>query len=336
MRQKTLPIDLFFSLAAEKYYKTRNNIISRGGDFITAPEASQMFCHSIGAWIYNKISNIESISIVELGAGYGTLADEIIKFLKQDVQCIQKIQQFYIFESSPQMVAKQQEKLSKHSEIKFSWIENLHSLKKGNFIFIANEFFDALPVKQFIKTNEGFREVLVDEEGKLIQSNEIIEIPQMEKIMQFSNSKTDDFNNGDIFEISMASLSTLNSICEILDKGNVLIIDYGYFDSKKRNTVQAISQHKILDSFTQNPGEADISAQVDFGSMMNFLSLKHNAIQKKFVTQQQFLKENYIDEIVKKAKINAKGDSDLNSIRLEFEKIFVGMGEIFKVLELQK
>jgi cyclopropane-fatty-acyl-phospholipid synthase len=234
------------------------------------------------------------------------------------------------------MIAKQKEKLSKHTEIQFNWIENISDLQKGNFIFIANEFFDALPVKQFIKTNDVFREILVDEEGHLVQSAEVIERPQMEKIMQFSNSKPYDFNDGEVFEISMSSLSTLNSICEVLERGSVLIIDYGYFSSKRRNTIQAISQHKILDSFTQNPGEADISAQVDFGSMMNFLDLKYSNIRQKSSTQKQFLKENYIDEIAKKAMMHAKNSSDLKSIDIELERILIDMGEMFKVLELQK
>ena len=138
MSSPALPLDLFFASSAEKYYKTRSNIISRSGDFITAPEASQMFCHSIAAWIYNKISNIESISVVELGPGYATLADEIITFLKQDVRSIKKIKSFYFLESSPQMISKQKEKLSKHTEIQFNWIENISDLQKGNFIFIAN------------------------------------------------------------------------------------------------------------------------------------------------------------------------------------------------------
>jgi cyclopropane-fatty-acyl-phospholipid synthase len=336
MSSPALPLDVFFVSAAEKYYKTRSNIISRSGDFITAPEASQMFCHSIAAWIYNKISNIESISVVELGPGYGTLSDEIITFLKQDIRFIKKIKNFYLLESSPQMISKQKEKLSKHTEIQFNWIENISDLQKGNFIFIANEFFDALPVKQFIKTNEVFREILVDKEGHLVQSDEVIEASQMEKIMQFSNSKPDDFNDGDIFEISISSLSTLNTICEVLERGNVLIIDYGYFTSKRQNTIQAISQHKILDSFTQIPGEADISAQVDFGSMMNFLHSRYSEIKQKSSTQKQFLKENYIDEIAKKAMMHAKNDAELKLVDMELERILVDMGEIFKVAELQK
>jgi NADH dehydrogenase [ubiquinone] 1 alpha subcomplex assembly factor 7 len=336
MSSPALPLDLFFVSSAEKYYKTRSNIISRSGDFITAPEASQMFCHSIAAWIYNKISNIESISVVELGPGYGTLSDEIITFLKQDISFIKKIKNFYFLESSPQMISNQKEKLSKHTEIQFNWIENISDLQRGNFIFIANEFFDALPVKQFIKTNEVFREILVDEEGNLVQSDEVIEASQMEKIMQFSNSKPDDFNDGDIFEISISSLSTLNTICEVLERGNVLIIDYGYFTSKRKNTIQAISQHKILDSFTQIPGEADISAQVDFGSMMNFLHSRYSDIKQKSSTQKQFLKENYIDEIAKKAMMHAKNDAELKLVDMELERILVDMGEIFKVVELQK
>ena len=169
--KEDLPLDVFFSLASEYYYKNRANIISKSGDFITAPESSQMFCHAVGVWVYKLITKFTNVILVELGPGYGSLISEVLQFLKQDPQCIMKIKQVFLVETSPQMIAKQQEVLKKHPDIKCNWIKSVDELQnitsEDNIVLIANEFFDAIPLKQFIKINKHFHEVFVSQNSTL-------------------------------------------------------------------------------------------------------------------------------------------------------------------------
>ena len=86
MLDQALPLDVFFALSVEKYYKNRENSIGSAGDFITSPETSQMFCHAVGLWVYNQISYVkENISLVELGPGHGTLMNEVLNLLKSQI-----------------------------------------------------------------------------------------------------------------------------------------------------------------------------------------------------------------------------------------------------------
>ncbi len=338
--KEDLPLDVFFSLASEYYYKNRANIISKSGDFITAPESSQMFCHAVGVWVYKLITKFTNVILVELGPGYGSLISEVLQFLKQDPQCIMKIKQVFLVETSPQMIAKQQEVLKKHPDIKCNWMKSVDELQnitsEDNIVLIANEFFDAIPLKQFIKINKHFHEVFVSQNSTLSYYNQYIEDDMMLKIMKYCSLKPNDFNDGDIYELSTASLSILNTICLILQKhnGGALLIDYGYIKPKKSNTIQAIFQHKILDSFIDHTGEADISAQVDFNSMMNFIHLNYPNFLCNVSTQKDFLDMQHIKEIVSTAEKHAKNKSELESIRFELNKISVDMGDIFKALEI--
>ncbi len=338
--KENLPLDVFLSLTSEYFYKNRANIISKSGDFITAPEASQMFCHAVSVWAYQHIIKSTNVVLVELGPGYGTLISEILQFLKKDPQCITKIKEVFLVETSPQMILKQQDTLKKHCDIKFNWIQNIDELEKlsseDNIVLIANEFFDAIPIKQFIKINQHFHEIFISKNSTLSYDNHYINDDMMEKIMQYSQLNPNDFDEKDIYELSTASLSILNIICSLLKKhsGGALIIDYGYIQLKKNNTIQAIFQHQILDDFMSHLGEADISAQVDFGSMLHFINLNYPKLMCDLLTQKDFLDKHHIKEIVETAKQHAKTAAEIHSINFEFSKISEDMGCIFKALEI--
>ena len=336
-----LPIDVLFSLAGQYYYKNRNEVIGKSGDFITAPESSQMFCHAIGVWLYNAINkrNSKKIALVELGPGYGTLTNDVIQFLRQDKTCINKIQNVFLMEASSSLLEKQKMLLQKYAEIQFNWISNFEDLYNLNdeysLVFIANEFFDAMPVKQFIKIGNAFHEVFVGENLKLFHSENTIKTHQMEKIMQYSNCRVEDFAEGDLYELSTVSLSNLDHISILLKKysGSCLIIDYGYKQTKKQNTIQAIAEHQILDNFLMNIGEADISAHVDFGSMINLINTNHKELEFHYENQHDFLERHHIKEIMETTIKHIKDPLEMHTIISEFNKISVSMGD-FKVLEI--
>lgn len=330
MLSQLLPLDAFFALSVEKYYKHRETCIGSSGDFITAPEASQMFCHAIGVWVYNQIRNVKgNISLVELGGGNGTLMNEILNLLQNEIIP----QDVYFVEISPKMIEKQKKAVSKHIKTNFHWVNSIDNIPGDvKHIVIANEFFDALPIKQFIACDNGFREIYISKELQLIQSEDVINNTEMDKIMQYSNAKVKDFNQGEIFELSTTSLSILDKICKI--SHSALIIDYGYYKSQKKNTIKAIKNHTILDSFLVTSGSADISAEVDFGSMQSFIHKNYSTFNVNYSTQKNFLIQNYIEIIAEKAKNHTKDQLELDLIKSELHKIMVEMGEKFKILSI--
>jgi SAM-dependent MidA family methyltransferase len=328
MFDQPLPLDIFFSLSVEKYYRNRENCIGRSGDFITAPEASQMFCHAVGVWVYNQIYNYKGkISLVELGGGYGTLMNDTLNLLRREIIP----SEVYFIEASPKMIERQKKAVASHTRTKFHWFDSIDKIPSDiKHIVIANEFFDALPVKQFINCNGNFRELYISQDMALIQSQDVISNQEMYKIMQYSNSKVEDFNHDDIFELSTTSLTAIDKICKIAHAA--LIIDYGYYNSNKKNTIKAIDNHTILDSFLITPGSADISAEVDFGSMDNFIKKHYSTYNTHYTTQKDFLYRNHLEEIVNKAIKHGRNQSEVDLINSELYQISIDMGERFKVL----
>ena len=326
MFDQPLPLDVFFALSVETYYRNRENCIGKSGDFITAPEASQMFCHAVGVWVYNQVYNYKGkISLIELGGGYGTLMNEILNLLRREIIA----SDVYFIETSPKMIEKQKKAVASHTQTKFHWFDSIDKIPTDiKHIVIANEFFDALPVKQFINCNGNFRELYISQNMELIQSQDVISNQEMYKIMQYSN--LEDFNHEDIFELSTTSLTILDKICKIAN--SALIIDYGYYNSNKKNTIKAINNHTILDSFLIIPGSGDISAEVDFGSMDNFIKKHYSTYNTHYTTQKEFLYQNHLEEIIKKAIKHAGNQSEVELINSELYKISIEMGEKFKVL----
>jgi NADH dehydrogenase [ubiquinone] 1 alpha subcomplex assembly factor 7 len=323
-----LPLDVFFTLSVEKYYRNNNPIPN---DFITGPEASQMFCHSVAIWLYKTIYNYENdICLVEIGGGNGTLMDEILTCLSN--QYIFK--NVYFVEVSEKMVERQKKAVAKHINRNFHWVKSLDEIPESNYILIANEFFDTLPIKQFIKSDSGFREIYISPSMELIQSQEIISNELIREIFNYSKVDIESLNVGDILELSTTSLAILDTICK--RAAAALIIDYGYYNPSKTNTIKAIANHKILDSFLVTPGTADVSAEVDFGSMEIFIKRNYPKFDIQYTTQKVFLQNNYIDVIAGKARKEAKTEDEINIVQSELDKILVDMGEKFKALSLCK
>ncbi len=323
-------MDVFFALSVEKYYKNRENSIGKNGDFITAPEVSQMFCHAVAVWVYNQIYNLKgNVSLVELGGGNGTLMNEILTFFKKEFI----LQEVYFIETSPIMIEKQKNAVSSHMHTKFYWVDSIDKIP-SNFkhVIIANEFFDALPIKQFINCGENFREIYISSDIKLIQSEYVISCDEMKKIMKYSNLKVDECNQGFIAELSIASLTILDKICKIASAA--LIIDYGYYNQKGKNTIKTIANHSILDSFMTMSGSTDISAEVDFGALENFIKKNYSSYNIYYTNQTQFLEDHHINIIAERTRKEAKNQRELDMINDELNKISVEMGEKFKVLSL--
>ncbi len=329
--KKLLPLDKFidFALYQEKNgYYMKKNPFGVHGDFITAPNISILFSEMICIWIisfWKKLNKPKKINIVELGAGNGEMVAQIIKTSRHFLN-FSKASNFFIFEKSQYLKQIQKKKL-KNTKVK--WIKQINNLKKNPTIFIGNEFFDSLPVKQFIKKNNFWFEKYVDlssKNRKFITKK--IEIKKIEKKIGFNFSKNQNF-----IEFSPKMLNTLKSISKVIQKqnGGLLIIDYGYFDNKMFDTLQAVKNHKktyVLNEI----GETDISHKLNFNFIKKIiykLNLKVNGIsnQRNFLIKMGIMHRAEI--ISKNLSFLKKADIYYRVKRLTDKK---QMGDLFKVM----
>ena len=326
-----ISLDKFINKALydkSKGYYMSNNPIGPKGDFITAPNISIMFSEMITIWLlsfWEKLGYPKKINIVELGAGNGEMMYQILNTVKK-FRNFEQSSNFFIFEKS-QYLKKLQEKKIKLQNIK--WINSFKKISKFPTIFIANEFFDALPIKQFIKKeNVWFEKYVVNKNRSLDFFEKKISKEIIEKLL-----KQKIFKNQKFIEFSPLANEILASITRIVKKNNggVLIIDYGYESKKMFDTLQSVKKHK-KNNLLENIYKADITHLINF----NFLKKKIKDLKISSVnltTQRDFLLKMGILEraelLSKKMSFSQKSDIYFRIKRLIDKK---QMGTLFKVL----
>ncbi|MGN7619123.1 MAG: class I SAM-dependent methyltransferase [Ehrlichia sp.] len=299
------------------YYITRVPFGSRG-DFITAPEISQLFGEVIALWIllsWRKIGSPSKFIIVELGPGRGTLISDVIRVLKKFEQCYAATT-IYLVEVSPILERLQQSLLL---DKKVFWCKNIRDIPDYPLLVIANEFFDALPIKQFLYINNSWHEkyvIVEDDEFKFTykQVCRKFEVP--------------DHVNDPIVEVCDEAISIIKYIeCKILqNNGAAVIIDYGYINRPYKSTIQSVKAHQYNNLF-QNIGKSDITAHVDFSMLKNSLSILNSAV----ITQKDFLYRFGIKERLQ-VLIEKALDTQKRDLISGFLRLTENMGSMFKVL----
>ncbi|MCG8491703.1 MAG: SAM-dependent methyltransferase [Sneathiellales bacterium] len=229
------------------------------GDFVTAPEISQMFGELIGLWTVDcwaKLGAPSLINLIELGPGNGTLMQDALRSAKLAPEFIQALN-IHMVEASDQLQSVQREKLKDHE---ISWHKNFPDNVQGPCLIIGNEFLDALPIRQFVYSNPLLeRHVALDENGFCFE-----DLP----IGRNSDADPTSFGSleeGDIFEICPGALDTVRNIARMLTKnsGAALFLDYGSQSGKAGDSFQAVRHHKFSKPL-ENPGQSDLTAHVDF------------------------------------------------------------------------
>lgn len=246
------------------YYK-RKDPLGVSGDFVTAPEISQMFGEIIGLWVavcWRSLGEPSTLDLVELGPGRGALMADALRAGKAAPGFSEALR-VHLVETSPVLKAKQKEALSK-SGIAPNWHETIEGLPcDAPVIVVANEFFDALPIHQYVKTEKGWRERRVHwNDGDAAFRFVVSDAPT------FPALEPPTANDGEIFELSPASTAIARTIGERLraQSGAALIIDYGHGRSAAGETLQALrdhARHEVL----SDPGAADLTAHVDFEAL---------------------------------------------------------------------
>ena len=258
-------IDRFMALALGHprygYYMTRDPF-GMGGDFITAPEISQIFGELLGltaAMTWQAMGEPAEIALVELGPGRGTLMADALRAARA-LPGFSACLSVHLVEMSPVLQRAQADKL-KDSGKHPTWHASVETLPEDKpLIILANEFFDALPVRQFQQREGQWRERLVGigPEGNLILGLD----------RNIASGLTLEAPEHSVFETSPVSLDIMRRLAErlVAQRGLMIAIDYGYAQFAFGETVQAVRKHKFAPVF-DNPGEADITAHVDFSSL---------------------------------------------------------------------
>jgi len=313
------------------YYHTRDPF-GAAGDFVTAPEVSQVFGELIGLWLaaaWQQMGQPTPFRLVELGPGRGQLMADLVRATAM-VPGFLAAADIHLIETSERLRARQRTQLP---DLAVSWHDELETVPKGPFFLIANEFVDALPAHQLIRTETDWAERLVtsDDHGRLTFTQG--EAPVM-LVDMVENAPV--CEPGEIAEISPAREVLAKRMGERIhgDGGVAVIIDYGaWVDHITGDTLQAVRDHRPVDPLCM-PGEVDLTTQVDF-KRLGEAAAKGGAHVFGPVPQGTFLRTLGIE--VRTASLLAKADEgQRRNLREALFRLTdaSAMGEAFKVMIL--
>ena len=309
------------------YYATRDPL---GSDFVTAPEVSQMFGELIGLWLaqtWHDQGKPKNPRLVELGPGRGTLLRDALRALKLMPEFHSALH-VELIEASPVLRQVQQETLG-DCGIDLHWSENFAPQGgRGPSFLVANEFFDALPIRQYVKSERGWceRMVTLDANGALAFA--LAPTPMPAALVP---ANRDGASDGGVYEQS----ATGEALCEQIaheiarDGGAALIIDYGYDTPGFGETLQAVAGHAFADVLIE-PGASDLSAHVDFAALGE-AARRGGASVYGPIEQGEFLTAIGIVE-----RAEALSRNHLEIMRAQLDRLVSAdqMGTLFKALAL--
>lgn len=334
---------------SNRHYYANNPVIGSKGDFITAPEISQIFGEIVALWVLLSCEKIQCNhpTIVELGPGRGTLMQDMIRTFQKSAPLLFNDFQpkIVLVDSSPSLQKQQKETLKDCSYSLYfsSTIPFDEGALQNPTFFIANEFFDALPVQQYIYHNKQWHEVFLGFGEEISTISEIIG-KKAKRLLRPTTLPFDwgferTVEEGAVLEYSKDSIAIAHSISQHLKAygGGGLIIDYGDNTPFPRfgDTLQSVKNHAYVNPF-DHIGTADWTYHVDFSRLCTLF--QKNNLSCTFENQQSFLKRHGFDarlEILLKncATRQEHDDAFLRAHRLVNSK---DMGELFKVLSVIK
>jgi NADH dehydrogenase [ubiquinone] 1 alpha subcomplex assembly factor 7 len=248
------------------YYATRDPL-GEGGDFITAPQVSQMFGELLGLWLaqaWHDQGKPARPRLVELGPGRGTLMRDALRAVKL-MPAFRDQVEVVLVELSP-VLRRAQEAMLQDCGVPVRWVESFGAVGTDRPAFVvANEFFDALPVRQYVKQGRGWfeRMVTADAHGALSFALSPVPLPAMSV-----PASREDAPEGGVYEVSAAGAALAEQIAQAVAArgGAALIVDYGYDAPGFGETLQAMRRHAFADVLGE-PGENDLTAHVDFTAL---------------------------------------------------------------------
>ncbi len=302
------------------YYIGRDPL-GRAGDFITAPEISQMFGELLGLWaavVWQAMGEPAEVVLAELGPGRGTLMSDFLRAAAQ-LAPFRKALRIHLVETSPALRLRQQQLLK---DLPVVWLERVEELPAGPLMVVANEFFDALPIHQYVNRDDGWHERLVGLDGDdfvfVDGTTATIDAPPAAE--------------GDIFEINPTARDIAQWLGQRLatEGGAALVIDYGHPTSAVGDTLQAVHRHQMVPVF-HRPGETDLTAHLDFQALA---AAARPANATKVVSQGTFLRSLGIE--LRADRLGAGAPDKADEIASACRRLIdpAGMGNLFKAMAL--
>ncbi len=311
------------------YYRSGKVKIGKNGDFYTSPHVSAAFGEVIGMFIEKAIGFLDTprFSILELGAGKGYLALDILNYLSTKPKLYRSINYVIIDKNNGN---KCKTMLQNHED-KIKIFNNISELENSfSGIVISNELFDSLPFHRVIYRNGKFNEIYVDHKNS--EFKETIGALSSEKIKDYLDSYDLEPVESKQIEVNLLAEEVLKDITKYMDTGYILTIDYGYlseeyFNNQRINgTFRCFQNHSLNEDPYKNIGRQDITADVDFTNLIR-IGIQIGLNKVKYTTQGQFLVDWGILKIVER---DVKEQGNINSIKNLFMPSM--MGNYFKVL----
>jgi SAM-dependent MidA family methyltransferase len=321
------------------YYATRDPLGrlvegKKGGDFITAPEISQMFGEMLGLWVamaWMEQGKPQHPLLVELGPGRGTLMADMLRALRAAPDLLKGLEVAMV-EASPHLRALQQDTL-KDAPVRVTWQSQFDPAAGRPLFVVANEFFDALPVRQYVKTARGWCERMVTaKNGELAFA--LAPAPVPSALIPEDRAGAPE---GGVYETAPSGIALAEDIARQVagNGGAALLIDYGYERPNPENggfgeTLQAVGSHRFADVLA-SPGEHDLSAHVDFAALAA-AGKRGGAGVHGPVTQGALLQALGIAARAQSLKAKNPGSAALLDAALERLTAPEAMGTLFKAL----
>ena len=336
-KQESIPLDEFINIVLydKKFgYYIKKNPFGAEGDFITSPLISNLFGEMIAIWCvayWEYLGKPKKILIVELGPGEGSLCNNLLKTFK-------KFKNFYdcleinLLEISDKLKKIQSSKIENS---KVAWISSINNINHGPIIFLGNEFFDSLPIKQIYKKGN----LLFEKHVALSNNKENLKFLYKKiskKIIKY-NEMLNSSSPKNIIEYPIGAIEYLTTIAKKIQRFNgcLLTFDYGYILNKNQNTLQSVMKHRYKNIFSQ-VGNSDITSHVNF-ALYNKILKKNNLNVKKVITQSEFLQKM---GIIERANILSKNITFKSKANMYYriKRLLDSreMGDLFKVLFAQK
>ncbi len=309
------------------YYATRDPL-GAAGDFTTAPEISQMFGELVGlalaqSWLDQGAP--DPFTLAELGPGRGTLMTDLLRATR-GVPGFHRAARLHLVEASPVLQARQAAALNGFA---CTWHADARNLPDRPLILVANEFFDALPIRQFTRDPAGWRETVIGEVGGKLTAGLSAAAPLAALTHRLADTRP-----GDVVELCPAASPIVQTIAARLATrgGAALVVDYGNWGGRG-DTLQALRAHAFADPFVE-PGLADLTAHVDFRALAASAQ-DAGAVTYGFIEQGTFLSRLGI--AARSARLAAQLEGEAREIHLAATRRLTAtseMGSLFKVLAL--
>ncbi len=314
------------------YYMSRDPI-GRDGDFITAPEISQVFGEMIAVWmvsLWQQQGRPAPVCLAEIGPGRGTLMLDMLRIFRRIAPDLLQAARIRMIETSPRLAAMQRQRLAS-ADVQIEWVARLAELPDLPLLLVGNELFDAIPIRQYVRMAEGWRERVVglDAEGHLC----FLAGPGSINPALLPDGAGRQ-PPGTIFEIAPGRESIAEEIGERISRLGLaaLFFDYGHLQAGFGDTLQAVRAHAPEDVLAA-PGAADLTSHVDFSALARAAARGGSA--SAFLTQREFLGRMGAQERVEQLTA-AKPDATAASVRSAVLRLMdpAQMGTLFKAMAI--